>query len=132
MEKAAAEPVRFARYADAGRLAWLPLPGSEGIGFGLAGAAHVAGTARANVVSYPGAVPDGTLEFSAGAGMIDEQVVLNSVAAPDSYVFPLQNSGVTARMGAGGIVEFVELGRPGSGLHPPRVHVGLGHQPALG
>ena len=46
--------------------------------------------------------------FAAGTGTVTEQIVLHSPHAPASWLFPLNLTGLTARMGAGGIVEFTD------------------------
>jgi len=107
-EAAAAEPVVFAGYADAARLVWLPLAGSSGVGFGVAGAAHTAGVAAQNVVTYQGVRQDSGVRFSAEARAVTEQLVLNSARAPSTWVFPLRLAGVTADIGPGGLIEFTD------------------------
>lgn len=111
-ERSEAEPESFAGGANAPDLVSVPLDASHAVAFGVAGALPVAGTAQGNTVSYNAAFRDASLRFSAGTGMVKESIVLDSSAAPRTWVFPLDLTGLTARMGPGGTVEFVnESGR---------------------
>ena len=107
-ERSAADPATFAPYADGSPLAVLPLGGSHSVGFATAGAAHVAGTAGGDAVIYPNASPGADLRLVAGAGMVDEQLVLHSASAPHSWVFPLRLNGLHALTGPGGVIEFAD------------------------
>jgi len=106
--KAAAEQERFAPYADAAELVTMPLGGSMSVGFGVEGAAHVAGAAQGDEVTYPGALPASDLRYEAGAAMVTEDLVLQSRSAPLSYVFPLTLSGVSASTGDDGTIDFTD------------------------
>jgi hypothetical protein len=108
--KAAAAEESFAPYADAGTLVSLPLGGGQAVGFGVTGAAHAAGSASGDTVTYPGALPDSDLRYLAGSGLVTEQLMLRSRSAPASYVFPLTLSGVRAVQKPGGPVEFTGAG----------------------
>jgi RHS repeat-associated protein len=57
-------------------------------------------------VTYAGVRQDAGLRLVAGAGTADLQLVLDSASAPDSWVFPLELDGLTARTGPGGSIEF--------------------------
>jgi RHS repeat-associated protein len=107
-ERSAAEPETFAPYADDSLLMLLPLGGKDSVGLGVQGAAHAAGSAQGDTVTYAGVRPDADLRLVAGAGMADEQLILHSRSAPDSWVFPLRLDGLTARTGPGGIIEFAD------------------------
>ena len=107
-EKAAAEPLVFAGYADAERLVSMPLGGSRSVSFGVAGSAHAAGVAAGSTVTYPGVLAGSDLRFSAGTGMVKEQLILHSAAAPTTWLFPLTLTGLHAVMGPGGTVEFAD------------------------
>jgi RHS repeat-associated protein len=74
----------------------------------MAGAGHVPGIAQGSGVDYRGATQGSDVAFAAGTGMITEQIVLHSPHAPASWLFPLNLTGLTARMGPGGIVEFTD------------------------
>jgi hypothetical protein len=99
-------PVAFAPYADAGRLVWLAVDGSTGLGFGLAGASHAPGAVSGGTVTYAGAGPQADLRFTAGAGFVQEQLILRSASAPSSWVFPLDLAGLHTVTGPGGVIEF--------------------------
>lgn len=106
-EKAEAEPVTFASVASAADLVSLPIDASHSVAFGIDGAQTVTGTAQGNQVSYDGAVQESDVRFTAGTGMVKESIVLDSRQAPRTWIFPLDLTGLTAKMGPGGIVEFV-------------------------
>jgi RHS repeat-associated protein len=107
-ERSAAEPVTLAPYADASPLLVLPLGGRGSVGLSVQGSAHVAGTAAGSTVTYAGVRPDAGLRLIAGAGVADMQVVLDSAAAPDSWVLPLRLDGLKAVTGPGGVIEFTD------------------------
>jgi RHS repeat-associated protein len=107
-ERSVAEPVWFAPFADDPAVAMLRIDGFHAISFGIKGAAHAAGRARGSTVSYVGAGPDSDVSFSAGVGMLKEQIILRSAAAPRTWVFPLQETGVHAVLGHRGLVEFAD------------------------
>ncbi|HEX3925331.1 MAG TPA: DNRLRE domain-containing protein, partial [Streptosporangiaceae bacterium] len=107
--KAAASEESFAPYADAGTLVNLPLGGGQAVGFGVNGAAHAAGSASGDTVTYPGALPDSDLRYLAGSGLVTERLILDSRGAASSYVFPLTlTGGVSAVQKPGGPVEFTD------------------------
>jgi large repetitive protein len=105
-EKAAARPETFAAYADGSPLLVVLFSGSQSVGLSVAGAAHAPGTASGDAVSYAGVRPDAGLQLVSGAGQADVTVVLESAGAPDTWVFPLELGGLTARTGPGGTIEF--------------------------
>jgi RHS repeat-associated protein len=106
--KAAAEPLSFAPFADAGTLVRLPANGSQAVGFGIAGAGHAAGAASGSTVTYAGVRPDSDVRYIAGSGLVTEQVVLRSANAPTTWVFPLSLSGLRAVQHPGGPIEFTD------------------------
>jgi RHS repeat-associated protein len=105
-ERSAAQPETIAPYADASPLLVLPLGSQGSVGLSVQGSAHVGGTASGSTVTYAGVRPDAGLRAVAGAGVVDLQVVLESAAAPDTWVFPLQLDGLKAITGPGGMIEF--------------------------
>lgn len=110
-EQAAAQPLSFAAYADGSPLLDLPLGGSRSVGLRVQGAAHAPGAASGATVTYPGVRPDASLKVLAGVASADLQVVLDSVGAPDTWVFPLNLRGLAARTGSDGSIEFTAAGR---------------------
>jgi RHS repeat-associated protein len=109
MERSAAQEEVFAPFADQGPLVRLSLDASHTVGFSIAGAAHTAGVVGANTVTYPGALgAAGDIRFTAGTGSVEEQLVLRSVAAATSWVFPLELSGLHAVAGSDGSVGFAD------------------------
>jgi RHS repeat-associated protein len=106
--KAAPEPELFAGYADAGTLVWLPVSGSQRVGFSIAGAAHAAGTVSGSTVTYAGVAPDTDVRYQAGSGLVTEQLVLQSRDAPTTWLFPLSLVGLRAAQQPGGPVEFLD------------------------
>lgn len=107
-EASEAFPQAFAGYADAGQLVRFPVDARRAVAFGVAGAAHVAGAAQGGTVTYPGARPGADLRFIAGTGLVKEQIILRSAAASASWVFPLALTGLTARAGPHGTLEFTD------------------------
>lgn len=107
-EKSEAQAESFAPYASAPDLVTVPLSAGHTVAFGIANAAPVPGTAQGSSVSYAGAMPDSTIRFTAGTGMIKEQLVLDSPDAPATWVFPLDLTGLRAVPGPGGVVEFTD------------------------
>ncbi|WP_449342079.1 polymorphic toxin-type HINT domain-containing protein [Streptomyces aurantiogriseus] len=96
--------LRFADRADAGELASVTLPSGESFGYGLSGAASVAGTADGARVSYEQVLPETDLWLDSQAGGVKETLVLKSATAPNSFVFPLHLEGLTARIDGGSIL----------------------------
>lgn len=107
-QQSAAEPESFAGYADAPDLVTMPVDGSHAVAFGVAGAARVPGSAQGSAVSYPGVMPSSTIGFTAGSGMVKEQIVLSSPDAPDTWIFPLDLTGLHAQAGPGGDIQFAD------------------------
>jgi len=107
-EGSEARPETFAQYANMPQLVTVPLDASHVVAFGVAGAAAVPGVASGSSVSYANVRPDSTIRFTAGTSMVKEQIVLDSPAAPASWVFPLDLTGLHAQSGSGGIVEFAD------------------------
>ena len=103
-----ADQERFAGYADAASLVSLSLGGSRVVGFGVAGAAHAAGVAHGDAVTYSSVAPHSDLRLVAGSGLVQEQLILGSPAAPAVWVYPLRLAGLTARTGPGGVIEFTD------------------------
>ena len=107
-EQAEAEAESFAADADARDLVSFPVGGGHTVSFGIAGAAAVQGTASGSTVDYAGVRPDATVSFTAGTGLVKEDIVLSSPVAPATWVFPLDLTGLHAQLGAGGNVEFAD------------------------
>ncbi|MGH3159996.1 MAG: DNRLRE domain-containing protein [Streptosporangiaceae bacterium] len=103
---ASATPERFAGYASSPDLVSVSLEGGRSVGFGVLGAADVPGRASGSTVSYEGIEPDASARFTAETSMVKEQLTLSSPAAPSRWVFPLDLTGVTARPGTDGEIEF--------------------------
>jgi hypothetical protein len=107
-EQSQAEPQSFAAYANDPNLVTVPVNSSEVVAFGVAGAAAVPGAAQGDTIGYQNVLPASSIEFTAGAGLVKEQIVLNSAAAPMTWVFPLDLTGLQARMGADGNIQFTD------------------------
>ena len=106
--KSAAEPESFAPYADAPTLVRLPVSATQAVGFGIAGAAHAAGTASGDTVTYAAVLPDSDVRYVAGSGLVTEQVILGSKNAPVTWEFPLSLTGLRAVQAPGKPIEFVD------------------------
>jgi len=107
-ESSEAEPEKFAPYANAADLVTVPLSGGHTVAFGIANASAVPGASQGSSVAYAGARPDSTVRFTAGTDMVKEQIVLDSPQAPTTWIFPLDLTGLRARLGPGGVVEFAD------------------------
>jgi large repetitive protein len=107
-ERSEAEPETFAPYANAPDLVRMPLGGGHAVSFGIANTLSVTGAAQGSSVAYAGLRPGSTVRFTAGTGTLKEQIVLGSSAAPTSWVFPLDLTGLRAKLGPGGLVEFAD------------------------
>jgi RHS repeat-associated protein len=107
-ETSAAEPETFAPYANASPLIVLPLGSQGSVGMSVMNAAHMTGSATGSTVTYAGVRPDADLRVVAGTGNVDEQVILDSASAPDTWVFPLRLDGLKAVTGPGGTIEFTD------------------------
>ncbi len=106
-EKADSASVTFAPSADDPALVSVPVGPGQSIAFGLQGAAKSAGVATDSTITYPGIAPHTDLNYLATVnGGVKETLVLNSVDAPTTWVFPLTLSGVTPSMGPDGSVVF--------------------------
>ncbi|GHK03909.1 hypothetical protein SY2F82_66120 [Streptomyces sp. Y2F8-2] len=103
--------LRFADRADAGRLASVTLPSGESFGYGLSGAASVAGSADGARVTYEQVFPGTDLWLDSHAGGVKETLVLKSATAPNSFLFPLHLKGLTARADGGSILLTDAKGR---------------------
>jgi RHS repeat-associated protein len=107
-EDSEAEPESFAASGSASDLVTVPVDGGQRVAFGIGGANAVSGSASGNTVTYAGVRDDSSAVFSAGTGLVKESIVLSSPSAPSTWVFPLSLTGLKAKMGPGGIVEFVD------------------------
>jgi RHS repeat-associated protein len=107
-QRAAARPERFGRTAASNPLATFPVAAGQSVGLSLAGAAPAGAVVSGSSISYPGARPGGDLDFTAGTGVLAEDIVLRSPRAPGTWVFPLTLSGLRAETGSGGMVEFAD------------------------
>ncbi len=82
-------------------------PAGGGVSYGLQGAAAVLAQVSGSTATYPGVLPATDLMLSTVGGGLTESIVLRSVNAPASWVFPLHLNGLTPRIAADGSVEFV-------------------------
>ncbi|GGM45872.1 hypothetical protein GCM10012275_16090 [Longimycelium tulufanense] len=99
--------IRLAGQAKVKELVRLGFDDSRAAGFGLAGAAAVAGNADGDTVTYPDVLGGVDLKVQAQGGGVKETLVLRSPDVPHSYVFPLSLSGLEAKI-VGGQVELVD------------------------
>jgi RHS repeat-associated protein len=107
-ERSEAEPEVFAPYANAADLVTVPLSSGHAVAFGIANAASVPGASQGSSVTYAGAMPDSAIRFTAGTGTVKEQIQLDSPHAPTTWIFPLDLTGLRARLGPAGVVEFAD------------------------
>ncbi|OLB80191.1 MAG: hypothetical protein AUI14_07570 [Actinobacteria bacterium 13_2_20CM_2_71_6] len=107
-ENANAFGVDFAGSGDDATLASVLIDSSRSIGYGLAGAAHVAASVSGSTAAYPGILPGTDLEVMTTTAGVKESLVLHSASAGSSWVFPLRLQGLTPRVGTDGTLSFVD------------------------
>jgi RHS repeat-associated protein len=102
---------RFAPAGTASGLAVLGFGNGATVGFGVLGAAPVAGEVSASSITYPGIMPSADLSLTAlPGGGAKEQIILTSPNAPATWQFPLNLQGLTASVDAAGRVLFTDAG----------------------
>uniref|UniRef100_UPI0027383244 DNRLRE domain-containing protein n=1 Tax=Symbioplanes lichenis TaxID=1629072 RepID=UPI0027383244 len=99
-----AVPVRLAKTADAGEFVRVTLPGGGVLAYGAEGAAPVEATVSGDTASYRQVWPGVDVELQAQAGGVKETLVLGSAQAPETYVFPLRLTGLTAVLDKGAVL----------------------------
>ena len=97
-----------ARASGGGPLVDLTLGPGESASWSLAGAADVAAQASGSTASYPGILPDTTLELSGTTGGVKESIILGGPDAPTSWVFPMSLHGLSLSTDARGDVDLVD------------------------
>ena len=121
-EQSEAEPLTFAPYADASDLVSMPLGGNREIAFGVADAAPVAGAVQGNTIAYADALPDSTISFAGGSGAVEPSRSCSTRRPrPDTWVFPLDLTGVQAQTEPGGDIEFIDAAGQEVAYLPPGV-----------
>ena len=102
---------RFAPAGTASDLAALWFGNGATVGFGVVGAAPVAGKVSASSITYPGILPSADLSLTAlPGGGAKEQIILASPNAPATWQFPLDLQGVSPSVDAAGRVLFTDAG----------------------
>ncbi|WP_157536093.1 LamG-like jellyroll fold domain-containing protein [Kitasatospora mediocidica] len=98
--------VDFAPQAADGALASFGVDPAHGLSYGLKGAAQVTGTASGSTVTYAGVLPDTDLMVAPISEGLKESVVLHSAQAANSWVFPLNLTGLTPSLNTAGGVDL--------------------------
>ncbi len=78
-----------------GQLVDLSLGSGESAGWSLAGASDVTAQVSGATASYPGILPDTTLELTGTATGVKESIVLSGPGGPTSWVFPMDLQGLS-------------------------------------
>ncbi|WP_306210198.1 polymorphic toxin-type HINT domain-containing protein [Actinoplanes sp. RD1] len=99
-----AVPLHLAKSADAAELVRVTLPGGGVLAYGAEGAAPAEATVSGDTASYRQVWPGVDVELQAQAGGVKETLVLGSARAPDTYVFPLRLTGLTATLDKGTVL----------------------------
>jgi large repetitive protein len=86
----------------------LSLGSGESAAWSLAGAADVTAQVSGATASYPGILPDTTLELTGTATGVKESFVLSGPGAPTSWVFPMDLQGLSLSTDAEGDVDLVD------------------------
>lgn len=121
----------FAARADDPSVISLRLDAGHTIGYGLQGAAAVVAVVSGTRVTYPQALPLTDLVFDSLPAGVEESLILDSPAAPSSWVFPLALSGLKARI-VDGSVEFIDASGSIVGVMPPSTMWDSQFNPASG
>jgi hypothetical protein len=100
--------VSFATMANDPALVSWSLDAQHSVSYGLQGAAPVSASVDGSSVTYADAGPSTDVIYNAEAGGIKETLLLRSSAAPTTWTFPLRMTGLTARLGVSGDVEFID------------------------
>jgi len=88
----------FGAKADDAKLAQVSIDGKTTIGYGLSGAAQVAGTLDDDTVSYANVLPGTDLTLAATTGGVKESIVLQAADAGNTWTFPLELGGLTPKL----------------------------------
>jgi len=115
LRPAAAMDVSFAEQAADAQLATMTVAPGLTAGFGLAGAAPVAGQVDGSRVVYPNVHPDADLIVTATPDGLKVELIVKSADSPTRWVFRLTLSGLTLQLSA----ETKPAGPPGSGTTTP-------------
>ncbi|MFC1420210.1 hypothetical protein [Streptacidiphilus cavernicola] len=94
--------------SSSGPLATMAISPSESVSWSLAGASDVAAAVSGSSAEYDAILPDTNLVLQPTAGGVKETLVLASAAAPTSWVFPLQLSGLSLTTAADGTIELTD------------------------
>ncbi|MFE6869236.1 LamG-like jellyroll fold domain-containing protein [Kitasatospora sp. NPDC057692] len=107
-EAANDQALSFAPGADSPALLEWALDSTHRLSYSLQGAKPVAAVARADTLTYPGALPDADVVYNTLAAGIKESLVLHTGSAPMSWVFPLSVTGLSPALDASGNVRFTD------------------------
>ncbi|WP_327380522.1 LamG-like jellyroll fold domain-containing protein [Streptomyces sp. NBC_01207] len=102
------DSVFFAEYADGNPLVRLGVEGKYSLGYGIEGVAHSLGQVAGSKITYADVRPSSDVELVAGADSIKETLVLKDKSAPTQWRFPLELSGLTAKLDANGNVVYLD------------------------
>ncbi|MFD3326593.1 LamG-like jellyroll fold domain-containing protein [Streptomyces sp. NPDC058701] len=97
----------FSEYADGNPAVRLGVEDRFSIGYSIEGAARARGEAEGNVITYRDVRTSTDVELIAGSDKVKETLVLKDRNAPTQWRFPLDLSGLTARLDGNGNVEFL-------------------------
>lgn len=97
----------------ASELASITFPGGQVFGFGLQGAQPTQATVEGSTAKYPNILANTDIELTATRSGSKETIVLKSRGAVNSWVFPLNLQGLTARLESNGSVSLLDkVGSP--------------------
>ncbi|QLQ35328.1 LamG-like jellyroll fold domain-containing protein [Micromonospora robiginosa] len=122
-QKASPLPADLAATAADPRLATLGLGEERSLSYGLQGAAPVAAEISGASALYRAALPETDLRLTVRSGGVKEELILHSVTAGNSWVFPLRAKGVTPTVEQDGSVAL----RNRSGEVVGQIPVGFMH-----
>ncbi|SCF35132.1 intein N-terminal splicing region/RHS repeat-associated core domain-containing protein [Micromonospora matsumotoense] len=110
--------LKLAGRADDSELVKLTFSAEEELSYGLADGARSVGRAEADSVTYSQVQPGVDVRLAPRAGGVKETIVLHSVEAPTSFVFPLGLRGLTAKL-IDGQVELSDRAGSRRAIIPP-------------
>ncbi|MFD0555662.1 RHS repeat-associated protein [Stackebrandtia endophytica] len=115
-----AAEVSFAEAADDAIVMEFVVGEGLSVAYGMADAAAVVGIADGQEIMYGDVLPFTDLRYTAASWGAKEELVIHDAQAPSSWVFPLQLTGLSARVDSGsGAVEFIDASGTVQATMPP-------------
>jgi hypothetical protein len=107
-ESANSENVSFAGNSASLALVTSVVDAGHQVSYGLQGALPVQAVVKGSTITYPDAAQSADVQYNALASSIKETLILHSSAAPTTWTFPLQLTGLTPSLDKTGDVVFTD------------------------